>query len=117
MGKTKFSGNLCLIAANIVYNYEASAGSSIQSSNYYNSSGAPRENLLQDGRKIAMDYLGKCKTLLSSGGTGRDTNIRLDDSLDLPLVSSRIIDFSKVDSTVFKDYSDKDGNPIVVLRW
>lgn len=59
-----------------------------------------------------MDYLGKCKTLLSSGGTGRDTNIRLDDSLDLPLVSSRIIDFSKVDSTVFKDYSDKDGNPI-----
>lgn len=112
MGKTKFSGNLCLIAANIVYNYEASAGSSIQSSNYYNSSGAPRENLLQDGRKIAMDYLGKCKTLLSSGGTGRDTNIRLDDSLDLPLVSSRIIDFSKVDSTVFKDYSDKDGNPI-----
>ncbi|MFR0847852.1 MAG: hypothetical protein ACLSG9_07920 [Eubacterium sp.] len=117
MGKTKFSGNLCLIAANIVYNYEASAGSSIQSSNYYNSSGAPRENLLQDGRKIAMDYLGKCKTLLSSGGTGRDTNIRLDDSLDLPLVSSRIIDFPKWTALYSKITVTKTATRSVVLRW
>ncbi len=100
----KFSANLYLIAGNIVYNYEATGGSNgLQTANYYDSTTQkPAAELLADGKKMALNYLGNCLTLLPSGSSGRDANIRLDAS-DSPLVSGVIIDYSKLTADITKD--------------
>jgi hypothetical protein len=103
MTNTKFSGNLYLIAGNVVYNYAATGGTSgMQTANYYDSTTQkPKTDLLADGKKMALNYLGFCRTLLASGSTGRDSDIRLNSS-DLPLVSDVIIDYSKLSSNIEK---------------
>ena len=108
MGSSKFSGGLSLVAGNILYNYETAG--SIQSPNYFNGT-SPKENLLSDGRTIAIDYLGKCRTLLASGA--RTTGgIRLDASQDEPLVATKIIKFDEITENASKVYKDESDNVI-----
>lgn len=100
---TRFSGNMYLIAGNVVYNYEATGGTSgLQTANYYdNATQKPVSDLLADGKKMALNYLGNCLTLLPSGSTGRESDIRLN-AADDPLVSGVIIDYSKLTSDISK---------------
>lgn len=114
MKNDRFSGNLYLIAGNIVYNYDATnAAEGVQSANYYDGSGKPKQDLLEDGKKMALNYLGRCKTLLSSGSTGRENDIRLHEDEEA-LVASKIIDFSKVTGTIDKTDSESGGRFTVV---
>ncbi len=110
--KNRFSNNLYLIAGNIVHNYSASgATAGIQAANYYDSATQkPVEALVNDGHKIAMNYLGNCLTLLPSGSYGRDSDIRLRgdaDSInpstnpDVALVSGKVIDYSRMTAGTF----------------
>lgn len=94
----KFSSELFLIAGNVVHNYYASGGSSIQSDNYFDNAGKPKSELLADGKKQGQDYVGYQLTLLASGSTG---SMRLPENADA-LVAGRIIDFSKLGSTLNK---------------
>ncbi len=99
---TFFSGNLYLIAGNILYNYDATNGKDgMQSANYYDGSD-PNAELLADGKKMALNYLGNCLTLLPGGSAGRDSNIRLeaDDFTSRALVATKIIDFSNLTSNI-----------------
>ena len=94
----KFSSELFLIAGNVVHNYYATGGSSIQSDNYFDNAGKPKNELLTDGKKQGQDYVGYQLTLLASGSTG---SMRLPENADA-LVAGRIIDFSKLGSTLNK---------------
>lgn len=94
----KFSSELFLVAGNVVHNYYATGGSSIQSDNYFDNSGKPNDELLKDGKKQGQDYVGYQQTLLPSGGTG---SMRLPETA-AALVAGKIIDFSKLDSTLNK---------------
>lgn len=121
MGNSSFSGNMYLIAGNIVYNYEATDGTGMQSANYYNSSGKPQSALLDDGKKMALNYLGKCLTLLSSGSTGRSDDIRLgtsDYTDDNKLVSGKILDVAEINNltnaVTTKDDSATGGRITIV---
>lgn len=99
----KLSPSLYLIAGNIIHNYYAADGSSIQSDNYYDNSGEPKVELLEDGRKIGQDYVAKQLTLLTSGGTGSMRYLTTDPNAAAPaLVADRIIDFSKVTADMTK---------------
>lgn len=88
----KLSPHLYLIAGNIVNNYNKQSGSSLlakgQDNDYFTNSGAPKNELLMDGRKQGYDYVGYQRTLLTAGSTG---SMRLDDS-EAPLVSGRILE-------------------------
>lgn len=102
MGNSSFSGNMYLIAGNIVYNYQATNGSlGMQSANYYDASGKPQTALLEDGKKMALNYLGRCLTLLSSGSEGRTGDIRLnamDYANENKLVSGKILDVAEINN-------------------
>lgn len=111
----KFSSNMFLIAGNIVHNYEATdAASGIQANSYYDASGEPNEELLADGKKMALGYLGRCLTLLPSGSEGRDEDgkrrLLADDKL---LVADTIINFSKVTATMDKTDPESGGRIVV----
>ncbi len=117
MTNTKFSGNLYLIAGNVVYNYAATGGTSgMQTANYYDSTTQkPKTDLLADGKKMALNYLGFCRTLLASGSTGRDSDIRLNSS-DLPLVSDVIIDYSKMTTNIKKRVTAAGTDAYIVVN-
>ena len=100
----KFSSELFLIAGNVVHNYYATEGSSIQSANYFDNAGNPNSELLADGKKQGQDYVGYQLTLLASGSTG---SMRLPKDADA-LVAGRIIDFSKIGSVLNKQ-EEKTG--------
>lgn len=87
----RFDPALYLVAGNVVENYYAQNGSGIQSPNYFNGS-KPDSTLLEDGKQIGMDYVGKQLTLLSSGATG---SMRMPEEAE-DLVAGKIIDYSKV---------------------
>lgn len=87
----KFDPALYLVAGNVVENYYSQNGSGIQSPNYFNGS-KPNSTLLDDGRRIGMDYVGKQLTLLSSGATG---SMRLPENAE-DLVAGKIVDYNKV---------------------
>ncbi|MCH5265667.1 MAG: hypothetical protein J1F02_07185 [Lachnospiraceae bacterium] len=108
----KLSPNLYLIAGNIIHNYYATDGSSIQTENYYDNAGNPKDDLLDDGRKIGQDYVGRQLTLLASGGTG---SMRL--AADAKgLVDSQIIDFSKIPSGGIDTEDNAPGGRIYVTK-
>ena len=87
----KFDPSLYLVAGNVVENYYSQNGSNIQSPNYFSGS-TPNSTLLEDGRRIGQDYVGRQLTLLSSGATG---SMRMAEDAKT-LVADNIIDFSKV---------------------
>lgn len=123
MGNSSFSGNMYLIAGNIVYNYEATNGSlGMQSANYYDSSGKPQGALLEDGKKMALNYLGRCLTLLSSGSEGRTGDIRLnaaDYTTENRLVSGKILDLAEINNltnAVTKKDDSSTGGRITVAK-
>lgn len=94
----KFSSELFLIAGNVIHNYYAAGGSSIQTDNYYDNTGSPNSELLADGRQMGQNYVGYQLTLLASGSTG---SMRLAEDAQA-LVADRIIDFSKLSGTINK---------------
>lgn len=106
----KLSPNLYLIAGNIIHNYYASGGSSIQNDNYYDNIGSPKGELLDDGKRIGQGYVGRQLTLLPSGATG---SMRLPASAPA-LVADKIIDFSKVTGIIDKTDSKSGGRVHVV---
>ena len=105
----KFSSELFLIAGNVIHNYYAAGGSSLQTDNYYDHSGSPNSELLADGRQMGQNYVGYQLTLLASGSTG---SMRLADDAGA-LVADRIIDFSKV-SGIWNKLDEKSGARIYV---
>lgn len=120
MTNNRFSGNLYLIAGNAVYNYASSGNSGIQQANYYDSSGKPMDELIADGKKIAMQYLGNCLTLQSSGSEGR-TKIRMNQEYDSTkrennMVADGIISMSDLNNVGSQKsfYHDGTGATIVV---
>lgn len=100
----KFSSELFLIAGNVIHNYYAAGGSSIQTDNYYDNTGSPNSELLADGRQMGQNYVGYQLTLLASGSTG---SMRLAENAQA-LVADRIIDFSKLNGTLNK-LDEKSG--------
>lgn len=106
----KFSQELFLIAGNVVQNYYASGGSSIESANYYDNDGDPNSGLLADGRKMGQDYVGYQMSLLASGNT--TGSMRLGES-EPSLVAGKIIDFDKVIGTINK-LDDKSNARVYV---
>ena len=105
---TKFSGNLYLIAGNVVYNYNATnAADGIQSANYYDGT-APNTNLLSDGRTMAQKYIGNCKAL-SPAGYSTISTIRLDGSEDA-LVGGSIINFGNLTTNMVKNLAITSGS-------
>lgn len=106
----KLSPNLYLIAGNIIHNYYATGGSSLQADNYYDSTGKPKAELLADGNKIGQNYVGMQLSLLASESTG---SMRLAEDAQA-LVADRIIDFSKVTGTISKTDSATGGRIHVV---
>lgn len=87
----KFDPALYLIAGNVVQNYYDQSGSTMQSPNYFSGS-TPNSTLLEDGKRIGQEYVGRQLTLLSSGATG---SMRMAENAPT-LVADRIIDYSKV---------------------
>lgn len=108
----KLSPNLYLIAGNIIHNYYAGSGSSIQNDNYYDNSGKPKSELLEDGKKIGLEYVGRQLTLLASGATG---SMRLAEGADA-LVKDRIIDFDKVQAAGRIDRADAESGGHVLVE-
>ncbi len=106
----KLSPNLYLIAGNIIHNYYATGGSSIQADNYYDSTGKPKEDLLADGNKIGQNFVGMQLALLASESTG---SMRLAEDAQA-LVADRIIDFSEVTGMISKIDSATGGRIHVV---
>ena len=101
----KLSANLYLIAGNIIHNYYAAGGSDIEGANYYDNMGKPQSQMLEDGKKIGQEYVGRQLTLLASGSTG---------SMRLPvdaqkLVADGIIDFSQVSGVLNKEDAGTGG--------
>lgn len=94
----KFSSELFLVAGNVIHNYYAAGGSSIQTDNYYDNAGSPNSELLADGRQMGQNYVGYQLSLLASGSTG---SMRLADDAQA-LVADRIIDFSQLSGTLNK---------------
>lgn len=92
-----FAPELFLVAGNVIHNYYASGGSSIQSANYFNGVKPDRE-LLTDGRKLGQEYVGYQTTLQASGSTG---SMRLSKDAK-ELVAGELIDFTKLKSTLRK---------------
>ena len=101
----KFSSELFLVAGNVIQNYYAAGGSSMQTDNYFNHAGSPNEELLEDGKKQGQNYVGYQLSLLASGGTG---SMRMPESTDA-LVADRLIDFSKLTSVLSKTDEQKTG--------
>lgn len=101
----KFSSELFLVAGNVIQNYYAAGGSSMQTDNYFDNVGNPKEELLEDGKKQGQDYVGYQLSLLASGGTG---SMRLPESANA-LVADRLIDFSKLTSVMTKTDDKKSG--------
>lgn len=114
----KLSPNLFLIAGNIIHNYYAASGSGKQQPNYYDNTGKPKQDLLDDGKRIGKSYVGMQLTLLPSGvsenypdGTTPATppdSMRLAEGVK-PLVEGRIIDFSKLTGVIDKTDSKSGG--------
>lgn len=94
----KLSANLYLIAGSIIHNYYATSGSLVQNANYFDSTGSPKPDLLADGRKIGIDYVGRQLSLLPSGSTG---SMRLVPNTN-ELVDKKLIDFSKLSTAISK---------------
>lgn len=101
----KFSSELFLVAGNVIQNYYAAGGSSMQSDNYFNNAGNPNEELLADGRKQGQDYVGYQLSLLASGATG---GMRLPENANA-LVADRLIDFSKLTTVMTKNDEKNSG--------
>lgn len=101
----KFSSELFLVAGNVIQNYYAAGGSSMQSDNYFNNAGNPNEELLADGRKQGQDYVGYQLSLLASGATG---GMRLPENANA-LVADRLIDFSKLTTVMTKKDEKNSG--------
>lgn len=101
----KFSSELFLVAGNVIQNYYAAGGSSMQSDNYFNNAGNPNEELLADGRKQGQDYVGYQLSLLASGATG---SMRLPENANA-LVADRLIDFSKLTTVMTKKDEKNSG--------
>lgn len=106
----KFSQELFLVAGNVIQNYYASGGSSIESANYYDQNGDPNSELLADGKTMGQDYVGYQTSLLASGNT--TGSMRLEESAK-PLVADKIIDFDKVSGTIHK-LDDKSNAHVYV---
>lgn len=106
----KFSQELFLIAGNVIQNYYATEGSSIESANYYDGAGKLNSGLLDDGKKMGQDYVGYQTSLLASGNT--TDSMRLDEDAD-SLVAGKIIDFDKVTGTINK-LDDKSNARVYV---
>lgn len=100
----KLSPSLYLIAANIIHNYYATNGSSFQAQNYFDNTGKPNSELLQDGRNYGWEYVGRQTTLLPSGST---SSMRMDKVAD-PLVTTKIIDVSAIPGRE-GEYTDDKG--------
>ena len=111
----KLSASLYLLAGNIIHNYyEGTSGSSKIEADYFNGSGDPNAELLQDGAKKMQNYLGKQLTLLNSGykssfGTYRYELMNPTDQKEL--VKDVIIDFSELTAPV-SHYDDETGGTI-----
>ncbi len=111
----KLSASLYLLAGNIIHNYyETAAGSSRIGADYFNGSGDPNDELLQDGAKKMQNYLGKQLTLLNSGYKSSYGTYRyelMNDVDQTELVKDVIIDFSELTSTV-SYYDAKTGGTL-----
>lgn len=101
----KLSPNLFLIAGNIIHNYYAAGGSGRQQPNYYDNTGSPKQDLLDDGKRIGQSYVGRQLTLLASGSTG---SMRLAEGA-AQLVTDKIIDFTKLTGVIDKTDSKSGG--------
>ncbi len=95
----KLSGNLNLIAGNIVKNYDATGTSGLQKANYYETSGAPLDELLQDGQKTGIMYVNK-QLYLTSSGDASQMRMTEEQENDKKLVEHTLIDFSKVPDVI-----------------
>lgn len=115
----KLSANLYLIAGNIIHNYYSSNGhSEKQDANYFDSSGDPNKEILNDGNRKMQNYLGKQLALVNSGFKSSMNSYRyelLDSSYQKELVEDVIIDFNKVDAdgSVSK-YDPETGGTIYI---
>lgn len=106
----KLSPNLFLIAGNIIHNYYAAGGSGRQQPNYYDNTGSPKQDLLDDGKRIGQSYVGRQLTLLPSGSTG---SMRLAEGAE-QLVADKIIDFTKLTEIIDKTDSKSGGRVYAV---
>lgn len=94
-----------LIAGNIVKNY-SSVNETLES-NYFDASGSPGSQMLQDGIKQGCQYVGLQKTLLESGSTG---SMRMSDAdKNSKLVAHRIVDGSVLSNVAGSLGLDADG--------
>ncbi len=107
----KLDASLFLIAGNIIHHFYDSAGAELKKANYYDNTGAPLEELLDDGIAKGKEYVGRQMTLLPAAGA----TMRLSDTAP-PLAASKIIDFNEVDhlsSVLVKNYSELSANVII----
>ncbi|MDR1700602.1 MAG: hypothetical protein LBR68_05365, partial [Lachnoclostridium sp.] len=107
----KLDAGLYLIAGNIIHSYYTAGGPELKKANYYDASGIPNAELLNDGIAKGKEYVGRQKTLLPTAG---DT-MRLPDNA-APLVASKIIDFDEMDgmaSGIIQTYNDLTASVII----
>lgn len=101
-GGMLLSGNLYAVAGNIIrYYYESSElKSTRQGSSYYNGSGTPKSELLEDGKKMGKEYVNKQLTLTSNGPAAEGQMHMTDADYDTKVVADELIDFSKLASEI-----------------
>lgn len=104
----KLDASLYLLAGNIIHNYYSDTGAKIQTANYYENTGAPRSEFLQDGISKGKEYVGRQMTLLPTSGM----TMRLPEDAG-PLVASEVIDFSRVAAYSRADYSELAASIVI----
>lgn len=113
----KLSAGLYLIAGNIIHNYYGANGSVKQTANYYDGSGMPNGEVLEDGAKKMRNYLGKQLALVNSGyHSGMPYRYELLSGSDKSeLVKDKIVRFDRIAGQVTRDNTDTDVGGTVYI--
>lgn len=86
----KFDQTLYLLAGNVMNNYYGANGANLQTANYFGSGQTPNTYLLEEGRRMGQNYVGRQLGLTPAKNT---TGAMRLPAAAAPMVSSTILDF------------------------
>ncbi len=94
----KFDQTLYLVAGNVLNNYYNAAGAGLQKATYFGDNQTPSQNLLDEGKRMGQNYVGRQLGLTPSKNLTNAMRLPLKDIsgnevVTEPMVSSSVLDF------------------------